>query len=200
MKTDKGSATVRRERLRQLVAEVSQSDLGKAAKMSLSQIGQWLSGERNISEASARRLEKAARKPVGWLDGSVPTDLKVGYDIEGNGQPETARPYPSGNRIPVVGSALLGDNGHFVELEYPVGHGDGWVSPWPIDHPESALADRQPAHGRSAEPCRRRLRRLERRSLLLGARRHGRHRRYHDGKIHPVALTNVSGAARAPRR
>jgi len=47
--------------------------------------------------------------------------------VRGNGQPETIRPYPSGNRIPVVGSALLGDNGHFVELEYPVGHGDGWI-------------------------------------------------------------------------
>lgn len=58
---------------------------------------------------------------------SVTTDLKAGHDIEGNAQPETIRPYPSGNRIPVVGSALLGDNGHFVELEYPVGHGDGWV-------------------------------------------------------------------------
>jgi len=47
--------------------------------------------------------------------------------IPGNGQPETLRPYPSGKRIPVVGSAQLGDNGHFVELEYPVGYGDGWV-------------------------------------------------------------------------
>lgn len=46
---------------------------------------------------------------------------------QGNAQPETMRPYPSGNRIPVVGTAQLGDNGHFVELEYPVGHGDGYV-------------------------------------------------------------------------
>ncbi len=44
-----------------------------------------------------------------------------------NAQVETTRPYPSGNRIPVVGTAQLGDNGHFVELEYPAGHGDGWV-------------------------------------------------------------------------
>jgi len=38
--------------------------------VSLSQIGQWLSGERNISELAARRIEAAARKPVGWLDGA----------------------------------------------------------------------------------------------------------------------------------
>lgn len=36
-------------------------------------------------------------------------------------------PIRSGGRIPVVGHARLGDNGHFVELEYPVGHGDGYI-------------------------------------------------------------------------
>jgi phage repressor protein C with HTH and peptisase S24 domain len=30
-------------------------------------------------------------------------------------------------RLPVVGTAQLGDNGFFVELEYPVGFGDGYV-------------------------------------------------------------------------
>lgn len=29
--------------------------------------------------------------------------------------------------VPVVGSAQLGDDGHFCELQYPVGHGDGSV-------------------------------------------------------------------------
>lgn len=33
-------------------------------------------------------------------------------------------------RLPVVGSAQLGDNGHFCDLEYPVGNGDGFIS-WP---------------------------------------------------------------------
>lgn len=28
----------------------------------------------------------------------------------------------------MVGSAKLGDDGHFVELEYPVGHGDGYIN------------------------------------------------------------------------
>ena len=78
-----------------------------------------------VAEAEAQRLGLCSAPQDS--DGSVTTDLTVRYDIQGNGQPETARPYPSGNRIPVVGSALLGDNGHFVELEYPVGHGDGWV-------------------------------------------------------------------------
>jgi len=34
---------------------------------------------------------------------------------------------PEARAVPVVGSAQLGDNGHYVELEYPVGSGDGAV-------------------------------------------------------------------------
>lgn len=33
---------------------------------------------------------------------------------------------PAGG-IPVVGTAQLGDDGHFCELQYPVGHGDGAI-------------------------------------------------------------------------
>ncbi|WP_354676774.1 S24 family peptidase [Cupriavidus plantarum] len=36
-------------------------------------------------------------------------------------------PQNSFRKIPVRGMAQLGDNGHFVDVEYPVGHGDGYV-------------------------------------------------------------------------
>lgn len=38
-------------------------------------------------------------------------------------------PIPSNNyqKIPVVGMAQLGDNGHFADIEYPVGYGDGFL-------------------------------------------------------------------------
>lgn len=36
-------------------------------------------------------------------------------------------PPNSFRRIPVRGMAQLGDNGHFVDIGYPVGHGDGYV-------------------------------------------------------------------------
>lgn len=36
-------------------------------------------------------------------------------------------PPNSFRKIPVRGMAQLGDNGHFVDVEYPVGHGDGYV-------------------------------------------------------------------------
>lgn len=34
---------------------------------------------------------------------------------------------PAARAVPVVGTAQLGDNGHYVELEYPAGTGDGTV-------------------------------------------------------------------------
>ncbi|CAG2126853.1 hypothetical protein LMG31506_00205 [Cupriavidus yeoncheonensis] len=36
-------------------------------------------------------------------------------------------PQDAFRKIPVTGMAQLGDNGHFVDVEYPVGHGDGYV-------------------------------------------------------------------------
>jgi phage repressor protein C with HTH and peptisase S24 domain len=44
---------------------------------------------------------------------------------------ETKPPFPG---LPVVGTAKLGDDGNFCELEYPVGHGDGRIA-WPSRDP-----------------------------------------------------------------
>jgi len=41
--------------------------------------------------------------------------------------------------IPVVGTAQLGDNGHWYELEYPVGYGDGHIRYPSRDHNAYAL-------------------------------------------------------------
>lgn len=38
--------------------------------------------------------------------------------------------------VPVVGTAKLGDDGNFCELEYPVGHGDGRID-WPSRDPNA---------------------------------------------------------------
>lgn len=47
-------------------------------------------------------------------------------------------PFPRGSfrRIPVIGMAQLGDNGHFSDIEYPVGHGDGYLN-FPTDDPDA---------------------------------------------------------------
>jgi len=66
--------------------------------------------------------------------------LNNGLLIEGTGfrleskrgcyDADNAAPAPklaAPRRVPVVGTAQLGDNGHWAELEYPVGHGDGHI-------------------------------------------------------------------------
>jgi len=64
--------TLRVQRLRELLATTyggSQTELAKRVGMSASQLGQYFCGYRNIGEKVARKIEKAAGKPQGWLDG-----------------------------------------------------------------------------------------------------------------------------------
>lgn len=62
---------IRRERLKELIEKRfngRQTDLGIAAGISLSQIGQWLGSSRRIGEKSARKIERALRLPHLWMD------------------------------------------------------------------------------------------------------------------------------------
>ncbi|PXX14486.1 phage repressor protein C with HTH and peptisase S24 domain [Paraburkholderia tropica] len=75
------------------------------------------------------------------LDAAVSIQERYGYNavwlVLGKGEKKSANihhedpfdpiPLPTGRRIPVVGTAQLGDNGHWAELDYPVGHGDGYL-------------------------------------------------------------------------
>ncbi len=63
----------RRERLRVLLTEISAAELARASGVSASYISRCLKeplqdGYKTIGEVTARRLEKGARKPEGWLD------------------------------------------------------------------------------------------------------------------------------------
>lgn len=39
-------------------------------------------------------------------------------------------------QVPVVGGAQLGNGGHWVNMQYPVGHGDGYIN-WPTRDPDA---------------------------------------------------------------
>lgn len=56
-------------------------------------------------------------------------------DADWNGRPESLVRLRR-HLVPVVGKAKLGDDGYFAELEYPVGHGDGYVD-CPTDDPNA---------------------------------------------------------------
>src|SRR5574343_1279526 len=56
-----------------------------------------------------------------WLTG---TEKKHIQDYNA----EYARPLGQFRQIPVVGNAQLGDNGNWHDLDYPTGHGDGYIN------------------------------------------------------------------------
>ncbi|MDE1009988.1 MAG: hypothetical protein OSB38_30450, partial [Paraburkholderia fungorum] len=111
--------------------------------------------------ATAAQLAEAAGIPeitvADWIQGSsvkIPLEAavgiqeKYGYNVVwvslGKGEkkipgihhadPFNPIPFPAGKRIPVLGMAQLGDNGFWAEVEYPVGHGDGYLDFPSRDH------------------------------------------------------------------
>lgn len=117
------------DRLNSRMAELSltQEQLAKLAKVSQSAIHKLASGKalqtRKLIEISA-----ALRVQPQWLaNGLLPKELgmdETGYDniVQGIRIPITKT-----NKVPVVGTAQLGDDGYWAEMDYPTGHGDGFV-------------------------------------------------------------------------
>jgi len=87
-------------------------------------VGHYLSGRR---QPSGEQLKSLADKLGLSID-----DLLAGGIIKSQQIGESNGHYTSElgifSRIPVVGTAQLGDNGHWYELDYPVGYGDGAIS------------------------------------------------------------------------
>lgn len=72
-------------------------------------------------QVSRERLMKAAK-----LLNVSPQWLMEGPSKASAVEQEPAA-YTLAKGVPIVGSAQLGDDGHFVELQYPVGHGEGYI-------------------------------------------------------------------------
>ena len=116
-------AQIRRENL----AHIVEMRFGKVIAECARAIGRddaqlWalLNGVRNIGERLARDIEQKLGLPENELDRPHATGAQR------TGEPDV-QSYLLAN-VPVVGTAQLGENGFYDELEYPVGHGDGFVA------------------------------------------------------------------------
>lgn len=113
-------ATLRRERPRQkkLLQLIEERCGGNKARFATEIMG-WQPSEvsrfftegpngRDISDDKAREIERKNGLPRFWMDDE-------GADGADQG-------------VPVVGTAQLGDDGYWIEIDYPVGHGEGFIT------------------------------------------------------------------------
>lgn len=100
-------------------------EIAVAANVDHSIVDGWLNGTiKSLSLESAVALQqKFGYNPV-WL--ALGKGEEKMPDIH-HEDPWNPIPFPAGKRIPVLGMAQLGDNGFWAEVEYPVGHGDGYL-------------------------------------------------------------------------
>lgn len=117
---------IRRRRLSALIAErfTTQAALASQIGRQADYLSRVLAGKKGFGEKLARDIERLCNLESGWLDRTVDGDAPKTLE-----PPETI-PAQSWRRVPVVGTTQLGDNGHWTEIEYPVGHGDGYID-WP---------------------------------------------------------------------
>lgn len=111
-------ANPRKSRLKQLVSDAeSISAFARKYGFDPTYISQMLHGHRNIGEKTARKIEQATGKPLGWLD-----DVGASATIEPAGTPRYMR------QVPIKGMARLGDDGYYEDIEQ-----DGWVESYSPD-------------------------------------------------------------------
>lgn len=129
-----------RENLARLIAEQgSQAKLSKLTGKSPAQISQWLNASidsksgkpRVMSRESARELEQLLGKSEGWMD----TD----HGTESSNVSEIGLGLAPTRLVPVVGHVKGGDDGYLDEMQFPVGHGEGFVPYWTKDPAAYAL-------------------------------------------------------------
>ncbi|WP_250489955.1 S24 family peptidase [Caballeronia sp. INML2] len=112
---------------------LSAIDIAKAANVDQRVAGRWLRGEGDppTLEQAVALQNKFGINAVWLTKGKGDPGVTVRFADE-------FQPIPITNwkAIPVVGMAQLGDNGYWADLEYPVGHGEGYVT-FPTNDPDA---------------------------------------------------------------
>lgn len=108
----------RRENLQLLLdrrAGGTQIDFARLTGLNASYISQLAQNIRGMGGKTARTIEQALHLARGQMD------------LPNLGEFEPGPLVGESKGVPIVGRAMLGEDGYFVEEEYPAGHGDGFV-------------------------------------------------------------------------
>lgn len=115
------------ERIQTVLNEtgIEQIELARAAGVSKGTVTQWLSGDiKSMKLEYAVGVQERYGYSAVWL--VMGKGIKKSADVR-HVDEFNPIPLPERQRIPVVGMAQLGDNGFWADIEYPVGHGDGFL-------------------------------------------------------------------------
>lgn len=113
--------------LKELIGDQKASKFAHAHDIEPSYISQIINGHRPMGDRAARTLEQKIGLEAGTLVMPKPAATVVA---------ETSPQYPPNStellkvavgQVPVVGKAKLGMDGYFEEMNYPPGHGDGFL-------------------------------------------------------------------------
>lgn len=111
-------------RLKELEDKVSIADVAKAVGISRSAVYQWISGDiQSLKSSNLLAVAQLLGVREQWLESGRGPKLRKGGELGDMG-------------VPVVGTAQLGDDGYWVELDYPTGQGEGFV-PYPTRDPNT---------------------------------------------------------------
>lgn len=123
---------LRIEALKRLMGGLTQAEFANRHDLNASYISQLLSGTRNFGERAARNMEEKIGLPAGALSrpGGDAIDgefVRISGALQHFQNVEGAPMAVKDGLVPVVGMAQLGTDGYFEALDYPVGHGDGYI-------------------------------------------------------------------------
>lgn len=121
------------ERVQEMLTETGMDTAAFAekAKIPHERVESWLKGT-TISVEDAVAIQTVFGYNSAWVLARVgQKKAAIQYNDE-------FRPKGLGKRkrLAVVGMAQLGDNGYWADIEYPVGHGDGYID-WPTSDPDA---------------------------------------------------------------
>ncbi|SEF19413.1 Phage repressor protein C, contains Cro/C1-type HTH and peptisase s24 domains [Variovorax sp. NFACC28] len=100
-------------------------EIARRADVSSSAVSQWLNGQTaSIRIEPAIKLQQGSGFNALWLaKGKGPKKAGAATDVE----PEFAGTMNKIRRVPVVGTARMGENGYYEEISAVVGAGDGHI-------------------------------------------------------------------------
>jgi phage repressor protein C with HTH and peptisase S24 domain len=91
-------------------------------------VWQYLNGHRPLNLSVALKFARGLGVPISRFSPRLAAELRAAGIDSGQHIASESINILRASQIPVVGTARGGEDGYYVEIDYPAGHGDGYVS------------------------------------------------------------------------